>query len=1357
MAFGLPSRMIFLSSSSDLLDIREETKQRLDVWLGQVGLAGDYRVYRWETETDNGLTLSQRLDLQSQLPDPASEEVALTLCLFGERCGVPLKISTLSASALERVAAWERPDKSGRRLILDWPADPADQQKALDSGGFPLTGTVYELISAHSAPLDRDNLRILYCASMDVGQTADWRRVTFNMNRHQIALLTKGASHEAIEDAGRQRQGLFNLLRYLDAQKISARRVSGEVSDSLISNGVMVTTKKLLPPMTGAARRINPFKSDLGPYLIDDVRSLPGRIDLIKDCVTATSNPDQTGPVVIEGPSGCGKSSLLQGGLLNALRELSWLTFVTRPSDYPETDQGAVLSTFWRRLRSQCPGCETVELSDDHLRQPDVLADQVARFIDGAGVKLAIGLDQFEEVLDVLASGRGRRGSQSGWWQVLRFLGALRRKTRRVRLILTLEDQRREVFSELGLSDILGQETAVDASVSANTVVEIATQGLGRVGLRFDVDLRNAFRKAWIAYSNGLNKSSALPLAGLWLSDFYDHFEHLAGEEQTVGSDFDPAAGNSNTGTITLSDLPGGEVSFGNLIKELADDAWISVADEAISDPADNNNLDNLFGPLVALDGKGVRLLSRKYPSGLSTNDRLMDAFAERRLLVPAEIEDDYRGMGGRRLKLVHQAVIDHWEPAKKWLEAHREDLEAESRLRKLAEVWNDEGWPEDQIRAYANVANIALAAKITRTYRSIWPAANDLDLDPADRLLRKAARQVVSHATDPGLIVFEKTGTTLAIVAASDGNLELLTRFFGETRNSDDYCRKDGTSPLHDAAWADTGAVELLLKYGANPHAETKDHFHPIAASIQRGARKSFEALLKTYDDKRVPIGPDAITLLHEAARSAFDWPLQEVSRFFDLPGPMTTSNRSALLFAVWEDRTHAIRHLVTPEAFTRGQGEDETCLHAAARVGHAGFLRELLNSDCLTIPARTEALECRDVWERTPLMEAALYKRPGALRYLLELDMGTSLDSHVDMKTGNTLLHMVVSPMEPVTKSQRIRDKQCVEILLADRRVNPIAINNKGKAAVELAEKFPAALDLLISDARVPLEPAQMDAGPRQAMLLHPRDSVSLRLIRQYSRVLGESFGLGAEAKSGLQLLGRDRRFGVICAAIREGLLDRRTFQSHLPLILQLASLPEASQLRLVLAEPRPNLPPIGQFAANLLNAALLNDEPELVARVIEPSKGIVRGTGATGETAFHLWARTGKLEKVRAAAEGRNLVCPTDLWGRKPSDLVPDANRAATKELEESLFRTGDLSPATGARPEEPAPIQESADFAALRKLVMASDLAGYEQALKDRNGMIEKDSWGRTPADFAPDHLAEEFRTIELTHGEGTTDQ
>jgi hypothetical protein len=168
-------KFIFVSSSPDLADTRRKIASELGSWLEKHGISDAIAPYLWEEETDSGRMLSDRMPIQPQLPDPLDANVPFTACLFGERCGVPLQ-DDLSDDWEKRIASWrERGD--GRGLIHPWPATYEKQKKALENGGFPLTGTIFELISACSVDPEHDNLVI--GMSPTTSSTGIPARVTF--------------------------------------------------------------------------------------------------------------------------------------------------------------------------------------------------------------------------------------------------------------------------------------------------------------------------------------------------------------------------------------------------------------------------------------------------------------------------------------------------------------------------------------------------------------------------------------------------------------------------------------------------------------------------------------------------------------------------------------------------------------------------------------------------------------------------------------------------------------------------------------------------------------------------------------------------------------------------------------------------------------------------------------------------------------------------------------------------------------------------------------------------------------------------------------------------------------------------
>jgi hypothetical protein len=131
-------RAILISSSRDLSDARKRLSDRIRTTFNDLRI--EIEIFLWEEETKNGTLLGAGTPVQRQIDQMLSGRLSMTLVMFGERIGEPLRGDPPDETATI-LREWRR-----FGLRHPWPDDPKKQWTLLRQGCFPLTGTVYELL-----------------------------------------------------------------------------------------------------------------------------------------------------------------------------------------------------------------------------------------------------------------------------------------------------------------------------------------------------------------------------------------------------------------------------------------------------------------------------------------------------------------------------------------------------------------------------------------------------------------------------------------------------------------------------------------------------------------------------------------------------------------------------------------------------------------------------------------------------------------------------------------------------------------------------------------------------------------------------------------------------------------------------------------------------------------------------------------------------------------------------------------------------------------------------------------------------------------------------------------------------------
>lgn len=1336
---GAPAQKaaIFVSSSSDLADTRRALALDLSNWIRRNGVDDVVAPYLWEEETAHGRMTSERLPIQPQLRDPYAYDVPFTICIFAERCGVPLKGEMPPAWAA-RIEPW-RAGADGRGLIHPWPETAKEQDAALEKGGFPLTGTVFELISAHAQDDKLDNLITGYIANGHVGERTGADDVFFNDQKLWKRIIEpsrnpkeQDALHAEVYKP--QIRALINLLKYLDQNGTPVRRYDTEEA---LKREILRVAKEKMRAHFGLHSPDNPFKSTLEHWTIDEDKRLPGRNRLVDDIVKAAmtgQGQSQKSIILIKGRSGCGKSSVLHRGVLARIRDNGGMVVPFRPLDLLDPlERLDHLDVLCKLIGNTIKAHEISGYMQPWGRREDRLAKLLDEVLRKQCAFLVFGIDQFEEVLDDLRATRDTQ--KKGWWPVMRFFGALA-KSPRVQLIATLESSRWQTFKKLNITDTLkvGQET-FDADVTADQVADIAQEGFFRAGLPLEKKLLEAIKEKWTEFEEGHSEhglsASPLPLACLWFAGLYDRFEDRAGKVHAAGDGLRAtamAASANEPNMLTLDDLGAEGVSFDQMIAKLADKAW-REAGKDISDVT-FAQLTSFLQPLVALDDDGHKRLLPVPEAGIdASNTALRASFKKNRLLVPAASDRGKKPSDGPAyLRLVHQSVIDRWPPAAKWFADRQDYLKVENSTRFEAKSWASRG----KVSVKATPEQIHEAAQVLNEYRIDWPGRPDDQIDPEDRQLRAYALHLFSQATTGETPVASSTGGNLFVHVASSYQLVKLLEVFEKARPGCLNIESDtGSNSLGQAAWVDGPAVPFLLEHGV-PIWPEKSSWSAISAAIQAHANKSYRAIIEHIADVNKPTGPHGITMLMDAARYgnvlALTDLLQRGADRLQCAEPKSM-RWTPLHWAALFGKAECFRLLLTAEGAKLKDEQKRTPVALAAHVGHVSIVSEM---DALETADVLDVLNMRNVFDDSPVMEAALFKRPEVLQFLLE--NYRELQTHT-RKDGSNLLHLAAIPISgDSAEALSLRARKTVEVILRNTDIDPTAKNDHGHTAYDLADEFEDVRRVLREDHRMPTMYDELTTGMRVADLTSRKINRTLELIRKAPQALTDEH----HGKTGLSLLiGSSNNVRVLTAVLEENLIGEAQLRENIDQLLRLAHGKEAGGLRAALIQRLMKLEGVEPSLSTLLNIALRDQAQDDVERLVARGITALRGTGPLAYTVFHSAAIQGRAEQFETLAKSRRFQLPLDALGRRPSELAADRLTGKFEALENTLFD-----------PPEPA-----GDRAAMPKSTKFHDFArqgdvkAFARQARGAQMLVPRDAEGRKPSDVANEDVRDEILLLE----------
>ncbi|SAL40958.1 nSTAND1 domain-containing NTPase [Caballeronia telluris] len=1296
--------VVFVSSSSDLAEVRVSLWTDLKTWLSQCGIDDMMAPYLWDRETEKGRLLRDRMPVQQQLPDPGEEGVPFTICLFGERCGVPLQ-DKLPVEWEQRIAPW----RGTPGLAHPWPRESTRQQTLLDDGCFPLTGTVFELLSALSVGgEEHDNLVLGYVAPRDVDDPTLPDDMPLNNECLWESLrANKGSEKERNalrkEIYNPQVHALLNLLKYLKHSIGLPRRYPDART---MNRDVLRRVQEKLREHYRLPSAFNPFKATLEHWTLDERRQLPGRnhlISQIEDAVDRARSEGQRLFILIKGRSGCGKSSLLQRGVLARFRDRAEGVLSVRPTDFDDvSERNDRLDMLWLMICDEVDGCRdaSIEIGTRRHREVrmakkllDVLAKRNARFV--------LGLDQFEEILDDLRTSLDDQKYSRGWWLVMSFLRAIACSPH-VQLIATLESSRQDTFASLGIEEKLGlHRRNFEADVGPDDVARIAETAFENAGLRLAVPALEEIKRCWerfeAEHSRDGRSASSLPLVCLWFSRLFDRFEYRASARPAgIGA----AMANAFEGeqsTLTLDDIGTGAIDFSKVVSDVANDAWTSATGERLEPDALNEenlvDLGRFLHPLIALDSDGhIRL--RAVPilaDADQTSIKLLESFKRFRLLVPATEAVSSSEGAPARLRLVHQAVIDHWPPARQWFKRRRSYLEVQDKVRIDAMRWARGG----RRRIRANPSLIQEAAQVLLEHRANWTFSLDEEIERGDAEMRTYALTVFQQAKDPAVVIGSSIyGSKYALLAAMYQLVDLLDRFSQRDPAWREIRAGGDVSIMSSAAWTDGGAVPFLLSRGV-PVRTAADVWSPIVSAIQVDARKNYRAMIDQTEDINAPAGPPGRTMLHLAAEYGNLFVLEDLLDRGADPRQLDEAKRSALHWAASTGQVAAFKRLMPVSDIAGVTGYGENVVHLAAQRGHANIVRALLDYDDITSDELSRTLNQSSGAGHTPLMEAAAAKWPNVVEVLLKAcDAGDPAHRAPDMSTALHLAVRFYRGGAPVpSDEEKVRARRTVELLLRpDTRIDPTAQDRRGRTAFDWADAYEDARQVLRRDPRVPTDYASLTQKMRVADLTSRKVDVVLSLLRSAPQALTDLH----EDERGIDILIRTTNTRVLAAALSERLIDDALLAEKLNAIVALAVKPNVVSLRGALIERLDTAEPFAPVLPVLLNAALRDNDHTAIAELKRLGVVTVGGDDEDlGASVFHDLAQTGDMTRFAELAELGPFTLPNDAWDRRPSDLACASDSTKCRELECRWFTAGGVEPVIEEGEGEPASPRLSPD--------------------------------------------------------------
>ncbi len=471
---------IILSSPWDVGEYRE-LAMRLHEERGgdEAGLEG-VGLFDWDRATRED-PFDDRLPAQQQIPSPRDPLCAGTVAVFGEWIGRKLP-DDWDMSPFDTLDAQN--EKHAFRLVHPW------QDGAEQSGGFPLTGSTFEVLTALAAAQtegrNAPHLLILFIGPTTIvdepdATKADWGNRTL---RRRITL----DFIDNLEEMNRRRAIIDTHLRQL-------RNFNRYIDEVLGHFGKIVETKEeaerhirhFLNNVLGETAPVDPddvFKG-LGVFDMKDQSFFFGRESAIADSLdrieTLWQPMKQPRVHWVRGPSGSGKSSFLRAGLMANIGTRDFVAIppakvIVRPNLLAAPDPNLSSDPARGLMRLLLHSCLSSILNTKS--RGDELSDLMARFDEAEGDpadrvvalitaalesssddtdvtrRLVIGFDQFEEAIDMLENDQ----LQAAWSKLISLLIQLAEKPG-ILLIATMREDRAVALSKHPQLERLYHET----------------------------------------------------------------------------------------------------------------------------------------------------------------------------------------------------------------------------------------------------------------------------------------------------------------------------------------------------------------------------------------------------------------------------------------------------------------------------------------------------------------------------------------------------------------------------------------------------------------------------------------------------------------------------------------------------------------------------------------------------------------------------------------------------------------------------------------------------------------------------------------------------------------------------------
>jgi basic membrane lipoprotein Med (substrate-binding protein (PBP1-ABC) superfamily)/DNA-binding SARP family transcriptional activator len=633
------------------------------------------------------------------------------------------------------------------RLVAEGTRDAADDLER----GAALLGEALELWRGE--PLSdfsfeefaRDPVRRLEDLRLHAVEELAVAELALGRDREALTLVEAAIRTDPLRERPRELQmvALYRCGRHPDALRVYQqfhRLLADELglapSPSLqrLNERVLLHDPSLALEASGAPASIrNPYKG-LRPFTEQDAEDFFGRDGLVSELLESLGSGTRL--VALVGPSGCGKSSVLNAGLIPALRA------------------GALPGSAQWPIATMMPGGHPFEQVER------ALADAAAKSPAGAPVLLAI--DQFEELFSLSDESTAAR--------------FLRHITRAVMdadsplsVVLTLRaDFYDRPLQHADFCTLLTSGVLNVLPMAADELEAAVLAPARRVG----VDVEPALLAELVA--DTIDQLGALPLLQYALTELF---------ERRTGSTLSLEEYRRAGGLRALLSRRSEEsfVALDGDRQQVAQQVFLRLV--SLSEGARPSRRRAPLRELNALDVDPVALSA------------VLDEFGRHRLLS----FDRDPTTGDAVVELAHEALLWEWERLAGWIEAHREDLRRQQSLAAAAEEWKSTDRNPDYLITGSRLAEYETwsrraTLRLTSSERAFLDSAlerrcteqaeEDDRRDRQQRLERRATRRL--RALAAALLVLVAAATVGVVAWLGSGPPDVALVYFGGDQEVD-------------------------------------------------------------------------------------------------------------------------------------------------------------------------------------------------------------------------------------------------------------------------------------------------------------------------------------------------------------------------------------------------------------------------------------------------------------------------------------------------------------------------------------------------------------------------------------------